>query len=811
MKSFGRELLGPVIRAHPRATVTHIADLPARAGNTAAWPQWVPQWLRKVLVDRGIEQLWTHQQQTAELAHQRTHCVVATGTASGKSLGYLLPVLTELTATPAATAIYLSPTKALGADQLATARAVAPAALSSLISLYDGDTPKDARRAIRDSARWVFTNPDMLHVSMLGNHVRWTRLLRNLRYVVVDECHAYRGVFGANVSQVLRRLLRLSREYGGTPVVIFASATTNDPAEQAQRLIGETVVAVTDDGAPVGERTIALWEPGLVPDLVGENGAPVRRPAPTEAADIMTDLLVEGARTLTFTRSRRNAEKVAMGVRERLESRSRSDIAERVESYRAGYLAEERRDIERMLDDGTLLGVATTNALELGIDVGGLDAVVQAGFPGTVASFWQQAGRAGRRGQGALVVLVARDDPMDTYLVHNPSALLGRPVEKTVFDPRNPHVVWSHLYCAAVEKPLSSAQLMTWGTLAVAEEMVAAGWLRKRRVGKSGTATIAANAAATDAVGTDAELTDTAADAPATTPAFLYYPTDREDGPHIATAHESVNVRGGNGQDVAIVDVTDGRLLGTIDLNRAMQQVHDGAIYLHRGETYLVDHLDFEGLVALVHPERPRYSTSARVDTTIRILDIDDMRQCDGLQIASCQVEVFHQVTSYLRRLESGEVLDSVELDYPPQRLVTRAVAYTMPDATLRSWGISPDVAPGALHAAEHAAIGMLPLIATCDRWDIGGVSTVLHADTQQATVFVYDGHPGGAGFADRGYEAFTDWIRATRDAVAACECESGCPSCVQSPKCGNGNEPLDKAGAIRVLTGIVRLLDCEH
>ncbi|WP_297450507.1 DEAD/DEAH box helicase [uncultured Corynebacterium sp.] len=775
MESFGRELLGPVIRAHPRATVTHIADLPARAGVTAPWPEWVPGWLKEVLVDRGIESLWTHQATTANLAREGVHCVVATGTSSGKSLGYLLPVLTELSATPAATALYLSPTKALGADQLDTARAMSPVSLSSLISLYDGDTPQDARRAIRDHARWVFTNPDMLHVSVLGNHVRWTRMLRNLRYIVVDECHAYRGVFGANVSQILRRLLRLSREYGASPTVIFASATTNDPADQARRLIGEPVQAVTDDGAPVGERTIALWEPGLVPDLQGENGAPVRRPAPTEAADIMADLLVEGARTLTFTRSRRSAEKVALGVRERLEKRRRSDIAERIESYRAGYLAEERRDIERMLDDGTLLGVATTNALELGIDVGGLDAVVQAGFPGTVASFWQQAGRAGRRGQGALVVLVARDDPMDTYLVHNPSALLGRPVEKTVFDPRNPHVVWSHLYCAAVEKPVTTSQLQTWGTLSVAEDMVAAGWLRKRTwEGQEP----------------------------------VYYPTDRDEGPRIAAAHDAVNVRGGDGQEVAIVDQTDGRLLGTIDLGRAMQQVHDGAVYLHRGESYLVDQLDFDSLVALVHPEQPRYSTSARMDTTIRILDIDDMRHYQGLQVASCQVEVFHQVTSYLRRLDTGEILDSVELDYPPQRLVTRAVAYTMPESTLRSWGVSSDIAPGALHAAEHAAIGMLPLIATCDRWDIGGVSTVMHADTQQPTVFVYDGHPGGAGFADRGYEAFAQWIRATRDAVAACECESGCPSCIQSPKCGNGNDPLDKAGAIKVLSGVSRALN---
>ena len=769
VESFGRELLGPIIKAHPRATVTHIADLPARPGVTAPWPEWVPGWLREELLNRGVENLWTHQAEIANIAHAGKHCVVATGTASGKSLGYLLTVLTALDATPDASALYLSPTKALGADQLASARGLAPGSLASGISLYDGDTPLDARRAIRDHARWVFTNPDMLHASILGNHTRWTRLLRQLRFVVVDECHAYRGVFGANVSQILRRLLRLSREYGGSPTVIFASATTNDPADQARRLIGEPVEAVTEDGAPVGERTIALWEPGMVPDLEGENGAPVRRPAPAEAADIMSELLLDGARTLTFTRSRRSAETIALGVRERLEKRGRMDVGNRVESYRAGYLAEERREIERMLDDGSLLGVATTNALELGIDVGGLDAVVQAGFPGTVASFWQQAGRAGRRGQGALVVLVARDDPMDTYLVHNPSALLGRPVEKTVFDPTNPHVVWSHLYCAAVEKPLSVAQLERWGTLAVAEQMVDQGWLRLRR--------------------------------------GVFYPTDRDEGPRISSAHERVNVRGGDGQEVAIVDHTDGRMLGTIDLGRAMQQVHDGAVYLHRGDSYLVDALDFNDLVALVHPEEPPYSTSSRMDTTIRILDIDDMRHIGPLQVASCQVEVFHQVTSYLRRRDNGEILDSVDLDYPPQRLVTRAVAYTMTESTLRSWDVPADVTPGALHAAEHAAIGMLPLIATCDRWDIGGVSTVLHEDTQQPTVFVYDGHPGGAGFADRGFEAFEQWIRATLDAVMACECESGCPSCIQSPKCGNGNEPLDKNGAIKVLTGIVRAL----
>lgn len=803
MRGFGRELLEPVIAAHPRATVTHIADLPSRAGRTAEWPSWSPASLVAALDDAGISAPWTHQAITAEHAWAGRHCVVATGTASGKSLGYLLPVLTELMADPAATALYLSPTKALGADQLAAARRLSldavrrgrtgtapdggdglaggePGTSSSgkpghahpvQVAAYDGDTPQDVRRAVREGARWIFTNPDMLHIGILARHQWWARVLRKLRYIVVDECHAYRGVFGANVSLVLRRLLRMARHYGANPTVVLASATTADPAAHAARLIGEPVEAVLDDGAPVGERTIALWEPGLLPDLTGENGAPVRRPAATEAADIMAELLVDGARTLTFTRSRRSAETIALGVRERLGKRGRGDVADRVESYRAGYLADDRRDIERRLDDGDLLGVATTNALELGIDVGGLDAVVQAGFPGTVASFWQQAGRAGRRRQGALVVMVARDDPMDTYLVHHPSALLGRPVEATVFDPANPHVLRGHLYCAAVEMPLSDDTLRAWSALDVARDMAAEGWLRRR--------------------------------------AGRWYPTDRDDGPRMSSAHGSVDLRGGRGQDVAIVDGTDGRLLGTIDVGRAMQQIHDGAVYLHRGESFVIDHLDLESLLALAHPEDPEWSTHSRMDTDIRILGTDVVRDvAPGIQVASVDVEVEHRVTSYLRRLPSGEVLDSVELDYPPEVLETRAVAYTLSPAVLRRFGIDPADVPGALHAAEHAAIGLLPLVATCDRWDIGGVSTALHIDTGQPTVFVYDGQPGGAGFADRGFEAFGAWIRATRDAVAACECDAGCPSCIQSPKCGNGNEPLDKAGAIRVLTGLTAALE---
>lgn len=775
MTSFGRELLNPILRPEDHPKLTHVADLPARPGTPVSWPNWVPEPLRETLADRGVKNLWSHQAETANLAHSGSHVVVATGTASGKSLGYTLPVLTALAQEPNATAMYLSPTKALGADQLSTARSLAlKSAPAAGVASYDGDTPAELRRAIRDGVRWVFTNPDMVHAGILPRHQWWTRLLRNLRYLVIDECHAYRGVFGAHISLVIRRLLRIARRYGANPTVILASATTADPAGHASTLIGEPVQAITEDGAPVGERTIALWEPGMLPELVGENGAPVRRPATSESADIMARLLAEGARTLTFARSRRGSETIAMNVRERLELDGRPDLAGRVESYRAGYLAEDRREIERRLDEGELLGVAATNALELGIDIGGLDAVVEAGFPGTVASFWQQAGRAGRRGQGSLVMLVARDDPMDTYLVHHPDALLGRPVEKSVFDPTNPYVLRGHLYCAAVEKPLLDAEIDAWHAHPVASAMLTEGWLR-RKDGR-------------------------------------WFPTDRpdlEDGPQISEAHSRVHLRGSGDGDVAIVDGSDGRLLGTIDGSRARTQVHDGAVYLHRGESYVVDQLDLENSLAVVHPERPDWSTSARVDTDIRVLStVSSHKVRRGVYAALVEVEVEHRVSSYMRRMSSGEILDIIPLDYPPERLVTRSVAYTVTDAVLREWGVEADEVPGALHAAEHAAIGMLPLVATCDRWDIGGVSTAMHLNTGLPTVFVYDGHEGGAGFADRGYEALPQWIRATRDAVTSCSCDSGCPSCIQSPKCGNGNEPLSKPGAVKILSGLTEALD---
>ncbi|WKD56731.1 ski2-like helicase [Corynebacterium capitovis DSM 44611] len=767
--SYGGELLSELRARFPAASLTHVEEIPARPARYAEWPEWVDEGLKASLVDANLTRPYIHQALTADLAWAGRDVVVATGTASGKSLGYQLPVLTRLARDPQACAIYLTPTKALGSDQLHAVTRLAPAGVHA--APYDGDTPPEARGPIREASRFIFTNPDMLHAGILRNHQRWVRLLRHLCYIVVDECHAYRGVFGANVALVLRRLLRLAHAYGAHPVLIFASATAAHPAAQASRLCGRPVTPVTEDGSPAGSRTIALWEPGFIEGAEGDNGAPVRRAATTESADLMSALLTQGARTLTFVRSRRSAEVVAMRAHEDLAAQGRADLASRVASYRAGYLAEDRRALERALDDGTLLGLATTNALELGIDVGGLDAVVMAGFPGTVASFRQQAGRAGRRGQGSLAVLVARDEPMDTYLVHHPEALLGRPVENSVFDPHNPYVLRGHIYCAAVEQPLSEVDVDAFGARAVVDELASEGLLRRRPRGW-----------------------------------FAVPQLSGDISPE--NAHASVSLRGGSGSEVMIVDQTDGRLLGTVDTARAMSQVHGGAVYIHQGNHFVIDTLDLHNYVALAVPAQPDYTTQARSTTEISILGEPSRldNPSPGLWVANVDVEVVDHVTGYVVRLADGTVSEHIPLDLPQQRLVTRAVAYSLDPLVLDAAGVSPAEVPGALHAAEHAAIGLLPLLATCDRWDIGGVSTALHHDTMLPTVFVYDGHPGGAGFADEGFARFAEWIAATFDAVRSCPCQSGCPSCVQSPKCGNGNQPLDKQAALTLLGALVTM-----
>jgi DEAD/DEAH box helicase domain-containing protein len=735
--------------------VTHVHRLPARDGRLTEWPTWVPADLRERLAARGVLAPFSHQRAAAELARSGQHVVVATGTASGKSLAYQLPALAALAEDPKACVLYLAPTKALARDQLAAVAALADPSVRP--AAYDGDTPMEEREWVRRHSRWIVTNPDMLHRGVLPSHQRWSSTLRRVAYVVVDECHAYRGVFGSHVGHVLRRLRRICRRYGADPVFVLASATVADPAVAATRLVGAPVTAVTDDGSPRPGATFALWEPPLT-ERTGELGAPLRRSAASDAAGLLADLVEQGARTLTFVRSRRSAESVADQARRILADRGRGDLVSRVDSYRGGYLPEERRELERALSTGALLGVATTNALELGIDIAGLDAVVLAGYPGTLASLWQQAGRAGRAQRESLVVFIARDDPLDHYLAHHPKAVFGRPVEATVTDPTNPYVLGPQLCCAAAELPLLPEELADFGGAAAEQqitELVASGQLRSRPTG--------------------------------------WYWAGR--------GRPEVDIRGDGAAPVSIIEGATGRLLGTVDGGAAHSAVHTGALYVHRGESYVVDEFDVDDACAVVHRENPEWTTVSRDVTDYAIVSVDRTRTLGPVTAHTGVVDVTNQVVAYQRRrLGTGEVLAEFPLDLPSRQLRTRAVWLTFAERAITRAELAEADLPGALHAAEHAAIGLLPLLATCDRWDLGGVSTALHPDTGMATVVVYDGHPGGAGFAERGYAVLRPWLQATRATVASCECEAGCPSCVQSPKCGNGNEPLDKAGAVRLL-----------
>ncbi|WP_327586369.1 DUF1998 domain-containing protein [Nonomuraea sp. NBC_00507] len=826
--------------------------------------------------------------------------IISTGTASGKSLAYLTPAVASCL--DGGTVLYLTPTKALAADQLRGLRELRITQVRA--ACFDGDTPFEERTWVRQHANYVLTNPDMLHRGILPRHAQWSAFFRRLRLIVVDECHGYRGVFGSHVAQILRRLRRVCARYGSRPTFLLASATASEPGAFAMRLTGLEMDEVTVDASPKGSTTIALWEPPLT-ELRGEGGAPVRRTATAEAADLLADLVLADVRTLAFVRSRRGAETVALSARAKLADVAFSmpftgtrmsptpqgptaapaapapgitpstpgpgpapstpgpgrapatptqdhgttpptqdhgttpptqdhgttpptqdhgitpptqdhgitppaqdhgitppasnranrqtaperpahldrpqgtlpsadtwtpadlpdlaDLPNKIAAYRAGYLAEDRRLLEKALREGTIMGLATTNALELGVDVSGLDAVLIAGWPGTRASLWQQAGRAGRDGRDALAVLIARDDPLDTYLVHHPQALFGQPVEAIVLDPDNPYVLGPHLCAAAAEIPLTEDDLPIFGptTPDVLDDLVGEGLLRKRPAG--------------------------------------WFWTRRE------RATDLADIRGGGGTPIQVVESSTGRLLGSVDEPSAHTTVHTGAVYIHQGETFLVELLDLDAGVALVSSANPDYSTFARDITDISILATERSQPLGPGTLHFGQVEVTRQVVSYLmRRLHSGEMLGDEPLDLPPRTLRTRAVWWTLPASAVAPLAEAGIDLGGAAHAAEHASIGLLPLFATCDRWDIGGVSTELHADTGLLTVFVYDGHEGGAGFAERGYARATDWLTATREAIASCECERGCPSCIQSPKCGNGNEPLHKRGAIRLLNTLL-------
>jgi DEAD/DEAH box helicase domain-containing protein len=715
------------------------------------------------LARAGIEKLYRHQAHALRSAWERT-TIVTTGTASGKSLCFNLPTLDALCRDAFARALYLYPTKALSQDQ---ARALSAFGLTEQVrpAIYDGDTPREARADIRRRANVVLTNPDMLHLGILPHHSAWERLFSHLRVLVIDEAHVYRGVFGSHVANVLRRLLRTAAAYGSDVRVLLASATIANPVELAQRLTGlEDVGLVDEDGSPTPRRQIAIWNPPLTDEALG-----ARRSALGEAGELLARLVREGGRCICFMKSRKGVELLARLVTEELE-RTHPELAERVAPYRAGYTPQQRRELEARLTSGELRAVVTTDALELGIDIGELDAAVVVTFPGTVAALRQMWGRAGRRGKG-VAIYVAGEDALDQFFCRHPEEFLERPVEAAILDHESPQIFQGHLLCAAHEGPLEAADGEFFGPRwqANADALVGAGLLRKR----------------TTRHGTDAYVLRRASDYPAA----------------------SVSLRSSSADSFAIVDVSSGELLGQTEAARAHSTVHAGAIYLHLGRSYEVRELDLESRRALVAPFDGDWYTQPKRETDTEIVRLLDRRETLGVTLSFGEVSVTETVLAYQRkRLSDHAQVDLVTLDLPQTSFSTQALWFELDGGTLTGLdgdgdgAIPIDALLGSLHAAEHAQIAVLPLIAMCDRWDIGGLSTNLHPQTGGPTIFVYDGHPGGIGITRLAFQRFEELCRDAHRLIAECPCKSGCPSCVQSPKCGNLNEPLSKAGARVVL-----------
>jgi DEAD/DEAH box helicase domain-containing protein len=730
--------------------LAYVTEVPAREADIVPLPENLHPRVRDTLAAQGLTALYRHQAEAFTAASRGEHIVVSTGTASGKTLAFNLPVLDAVAAEPKLRALYLYPTKALAQDQ---ARALSSYGLPRLRpAIYDGDTETERRWQIRKWANVILTNPDMLHVGVLPHHDRWGDVLQNLRYVVVDEAHVYRGVFGSHVGNVLRRLRRAAAIYGADPQFLLASATIANPGDLVESLLGLRANVIGDDAAPRAARTVAFWNPPVIDEKLQ-----LRASALGEGSRLLADLVQAGLRTICFAKSRKSAELIHRFASERVGA----ELAQRLSPYRAGYTPAQRRDIERRLVEGELLGVTATDALELGIDIGLLDCAISVGFPGTVASLRQQWGRAGRRAKG-LAVLVASEDALDQFFMREPELLMGRQVEAAILDHANPRVLDGHVCAAAFEAPLDQHDAAYLGPEALerAGSLAVAGELKETRAGYVW-------------AGRD-------------------YPAAR------------FSLRSTTPDAFSVVDVATGSILGLVERERAYSTVHEGAIYLHLGESYRVLELDLDARMALVEQFQSDYYTQPKKETTTAIEQPQVTARRLGMEVSFGTVAVTEQVVAYQKKaIRDQATLELVALELPETTFETEAVWY-LPEQWMLEGLEAIERLLGSLHAAEHSMIALLPLWAMCDRWDIGGLSTNLHFQTGRPTVFIYDGHAGGVGIARRGFDQLEGWVADTEQLLAGCPCEAGCPSCVQSPKCGNLNEFLDKAGALTLLRRMV-------
>ena len=724
----------------------------ARTAEGVEIPASLAPELAAALTASGIEALYSHQLEALEAAADG-NAIVTSGTASGKSLSFNLPVLDRFCRGDHERALYLYPTKALAQDQ---ARKLSALGLPQLRhAIYDGDTPREDRPQIRRRSNLILTNPDMLHVGILPHHKSWGDFLASLGWVVVDEAHTYRGVFGSHVANVLRRLRRVASLYGASPRFVLASATIANPVELAERLVGEPFRLVDSDGAPRAGRRIGIWNPPVI-----DPRSMTRRSVLSEAAELLADLVGEGVRTICFLRSRRGIELIQRFAGARLEELGRPQLAERIAPYRAGYTPQQRREIEARLAAGELLAVVATDALELGIDIGELDAAICVTFPGTVASLRQMWGRAGRRSEG-LALYVAGEDALDQFFCRHPEEFLERPVEAAILDHENERIQLAHLLAAAYEVPLSDADAGVFGERwrQRADTLVAIGELRRGREGR-------------------------------------YLPR----GPRFPAA--DISLRSASPDSVAIVERASGELLGSVEAERAFTTVHPGAVYLHLGRSYEVRELDIEGRRAVVDRFDGDWYTQPKKETEVFVERLGERHEAAGVELSFGEVSVTEQVLAFQRkRLSDHQVVDMVGLDLPETNFPTQALWYVLADELAGPAALPPEVLLGALHATEHGQIAVLPLLAMCDRWDIGGLSTNVHFQTGRPTIFIYDGYPGGVGIARRGFDRFERLVADAAKLIGECPCADGCPSCVQSPKCGNLNEPLHKQGALELMT----------
>jgi len=750
-----------------RGQIVHIEQIRSKRAWYGELERPLPRQVQAACRRAGVRRLYVHQAEAINAVRRGEHVVVSTSTASGKTLIYNLPVIERCLLDWRARALYLFPTKALAQDQLRALGELLEGDLARIrVGVYDGDTQRSARGAIRRQAAILLTNPDMLHLGILPNHRLWSTFFRNLRYVVIDEAHVYRGVFGSQVGCVLRRLRRVCTSYGSQPQFIACSATVANPSGHVQALTGVTPQVIDKDGSPHGERAFVLWNPPLIDRASG-----ARRSANTEGAHLFVALVQNGLRNLAFARTRRVAELILRYARESLRRRT-PELLPRVAAYRAGYLPHERRALEQALFNGQLIGLTTTSALELGIDVGHLDATVSVGYPGTIASLWQQAGRAGRGDSPALSVLVALGNPLDQYFMRHPADLFARPHEAARCDPSNYYILLQHLPCAAYELPLTpqDEELFTSSSPDDGNDSYVQAMVQLEESGQ------------------------------------LVYRNDRWYYPHRRYPAQDVSLRSAGTRRVVLIDRSAGDLvLEEIDAATATFRAHPGAIYLHQGDTYLVTDLDLEDAVAWVKRVDVDYYTQPR-----EINDVHIIRSIRHRQLTSCvafygRVRVTSQVIGYARKRQfSDEVLSQEPLDLPPQTFETTAVWWDLAPERGRELSAVGMSFAGGLHAVEHACIAMLPLFAMCDRMDLGGVSTARHPDTDLPLVCVYDAFPGGVGLAERGFEEIETWWQATLDTVRDCACEAGCPSCIQSPKCGSNNQPLDKVAAVHILATLL-------